>query len=128
MAWNSPPTTRTAAFPLTRTSPWSVAQGEDWNSAQFLFDPADLAYAQNHWISLDHDQRVTGSFGAAYTWKEGEKNSTRVYVDALYGTGLRTDATASLTARTFPTAGRFRLITPSISARNKASSCKRNKC
>jgi len=75
---------------------WSVAQGEGWNSAQFLFNAADLAYTQNHWIYLDHDQRVTGSFGAAYTWKEGEKNSTRVYVDALYGTGLRTDATDSL--------------------------------
>ena len=49
----------------------SRAQGEDWNSAQFLFDPADPAYVQNHWISLDHDQRVTGSFGASYTWKEG---------------------------------------------------------
>ncbi len=72
----------------------SRAQGENWNSAQFLFDPADLAYVQNHWISLDHDQRVSGSFGASYTWKECEKSSTRVYVDALYGSGLRTDATA----------------------------------
>jgi outer membrane receptor protein involved in Fe transport len=72
----------------------SRAQGEDWNSAQFLFDPADAAYVQNHWIALDHDQRVTGSFGASYTWKEGERNATRVYVDALYGSGLRTDATA----------------------------------
>jgi hypothetical protein len=72
----------------------SRAQGENWNSAQFLFDPADAAYLQNHWISLDHDQRVSGSFGASYTWKECEKSSTRVYVDALYGSGLRTDATA----------------------------------
>jgi len=68
----------------------SRAQGEDWNSAQFLFNPADLAYVQNHWIALDHDQRVSGSFGASYTWKEGERNATRVYVDALYGSGLRT--------------------------------------
>ena len=72
----------------------SRAQGENWNSAQFLFDPADAAYVQNHWISLDHDQRVSGSFGASYTWKECEHCSTRVYVDALYGSGLRTDATA----------------------------------
>jgi len=72
----------------------SRAQGENWNTAQFLFDPADAAYVQNHWISLDHDQRVSGSFGASYTWKEGERNATRVYVDALYGSGLRTDATA----------------------------------
>jgi outer membrane receptor protein involved in Fe transport len=73
----------------------SKAQGEDWSSAEFLFDPADAAYVKNHWISLDHDQRVTGSFGASYTWKEGDRNTTLVYVDALYGSGLRTDATAA---------------------------------
>jgi outer membrane receptor for Fe3+-dicitrate len=73
----------------------SKAQGEDWSSAQFLFDPADAAYVKNHWISLDHDQTVTGSFGASYAWTEGDRNSTRVYVDALYGSGLRTDATAA---------------------------------
>jgi hypothetical protein len=33
---------------------------------------------------------VTGSFGAAYTWNESAKSSTRLYVDALYGSGLRT--------------------------------------
>jgi outer membrane receptor protein involved in Fe transport len=73
----------------------SKAQGEDWSSAQFLFDPADAAYVKNHWIALDHDQRVTGSFGASYAWDEGERNNTRVYMDALYGSGLRTDATAA---------------------------------
>jgi outer membrane receptor protein involved in Fe transport len=73
---------------------YSVAQGKDWNSAQFQFDPNDAAYVQNHWIYLDHDQQVTGSFGAAYTWKETDRSSTRMFVDALYGSGLRTDATA----------------------------------
>jgi outer membrane receptor protein involved in Fe transport len=71
----------------------SVAKGEDWNSAQFLFDPADLAYVKNHWIFLDHDQALTGSFGSSYHWDEA-KGSTRLYLDALYGTGLRVDATA----------------------------------
>ena len=74
---------------------YSVAQGEDWDSAQFLFGPSgpgtDLAYVQNHWIYLDHDQTVTGSFGAAYTWNEGLNYSTRVYTDAIYGSGLRQD-------------------------------------
>jgi outer membrane receptor protein involved in Fe transport len=70
---------------------WSVAQGEGWNSSQFLFNPNDAAYVQNHWIYLDHDQRVTGSFGAAYTWNESERQSTRIYADAIYGSGLRTD-------------------------------------
>ena len=73
---------------------WSVAQGEDWTSSQFLFDAADLAYVKNHWIYLDHDQRVTGSFGVSYTWQEGDRNSTMIFVDALYGSGLRTAETA----------------------------------
>ena len=72
---------------------YSVAKGENWSSSQFLFDPADLAYVKNHWIYLDHDQRVTGSFGTSYLFNESQRTSTRVYVDALYGTGLRTDAT-----------------------------------
>ena len=71
----------------------SVAMGEDWDSAQFLFDQADLAYVKDHWIFLDHDQALSGSFGASYLWKE-DRGDTRIYVDTLYGTGLRTDATA----------------------------------
>jgi outer membrane receptor protein involved in Fe transport len=71
----------------------SVAKGEDWSSAQFLFAPADLAYARDHWIFLDHDQALTGSFGASYHWNDA-RGTARVYIDALYGTGLRTDATA----------------------------------
>jgi outer membrane receptor protein involved in Fe transport len=70
---------------------YSVAQGENWSSSQFLFDPTALAYVKNHWIYLDHDQRVTGSFGTSYLFNESQRTSTRVYVDALYGTGLRTD-------------------------------------
>jgi len=68
----------------------SVAKGEDWNSAQFLFDPAGLAYVKDHWIFLDHDQALTGSFGSSYVWKRS-RGDTRVYVDAIYGTGLRAD-------------------------------------
>ena len=71
----------------------SEAKGMDWDSAEFLFDPADLAYVKDHWIHLDHDQRLSGSFGTAYVWTE-DRGSTRVYTDVLYGTGLRTDATA----------------------------------
>ena len=71
---------------------WSQTQGKGISSAQFLFDDAGtLQYFKNHWINLDHDQRVTGSFGAAYLWKEGAKTTTRVYLDALYGSGLRAD-------------------------------------
>src|ERR1017187_1672478 len=81
----------------------SKAQGKDWNSAQFLFDPTDAAYVKTHWIYLDHDQTVSGSFGASYLWKEAH-GTTRVYVDALYGSGLRTDATTSL-GQTIPNGG-----------------------
>jgi hypothetical protein len=70
---------------------WSQAYGEDWESAQFLFDPNALAYVQNHWIYLDHDQRVTGSFGISYTWHEGIHYGTQLYTDAIYGSGLRQD-------------------------------------
>ena len=81
----------------------SEAQGMNWSSAQFLFDPSDLAYVQNHWIHLDHDQRLSGSCGASYIW-QGPRGSTRAYMDALYGTGLRTDATDSL-GNTIPNGG-----------------------
>jgi outer membrane receptor protein involved in Fe transport len=73
----------------------SVAEGKDWSSAQFLFDPADLAYVRNHWIYLDHAQKLTVSSGGSYTWTR-TSGSTHVYLDALYGSGLRTDATDSL--------------------------------
>ncbi len=69
------------------------AQGRDWISSQFLFDPADLAYVHTHAIALDHDQALTGSFGAAYRWKRS-RGDTQVFIDTLYGSGLRTDATA----------------------------------
>jgi hypothetical protein len=71
----------------------SVARGEDWSSAEFLFGPGDLAYTKNHWIFLDHDQALSGSFGADYVWKR-DRGDTRLYLDALYGSGLRTDSTA----------------------------------
>jgi hypothetical protein len=71
---------------------YSVAQGKGASSAQFLWpNPATVTYVNNNWIFLDHDQRITGSFGASYTWKESERYGTRVYLDALYGSGLRQD-------------------------------------
>lgn len=70
---------------------YSVAKGRNWSSSQFLFDPAQAAYVQNNWIYLDHDQRVTGSFGISYLWHQSSGMNARFYADALYGTGLRTD-------------------------------------
>ena len=71
-----------------------MALGQDWNSSEFLFSPADLAYVKDHRIFLDHDQALSGSFGASYVWKE-RRGDTRVYVDSLYGSGLRTDSTSA---------------------------------
>jgi outer membrane receptor protein involved in Fe transport len=71
---------------------YSVAQGEGAASAQYLWgDNATANYVNHNWIGLDHDQRVTGSFGAAYTLNEPGRWSTKFFVDALYGTGLRQD-------------------------------------
>ncbi|MEI9961601.1 MAG: hypothetical protein WDM76_10865 [Limisphaerales bacterium] len=86
----------TGGFSTYANIAYSVAKGENWNSSQFLFgdpnDPAsDAAYVKNHWIYLDHDQTVSGSFGASYLWNESKNNNLRVYVDALYGSGLRAD-------------------------------------
>ncbi len=63
----------------------SEAQGKDIDSGQFLFGSAELAYAQSHWIYLDHDQRWTSSAGVSYRFSSG----TAVSVDGIFGTGLR---------------------------------------
>jgi hypothetical protein len=68
---------------------YSVAQGEDWNSAQFLFTPADLAYVQNHYIYLDHDQTYSATAGLSYRFKEEHDASTLTYMDIVAGSGLR---------------------------------------
>jgi hypothetical protein len=63
---------------------WEWARGTNWSSAQFLFDPEEFAFVKNHWVFLDHDQRVTSSAGISYTW-----NDWRASSDFLYGAGLR---------------------------------------
>ena len=63
---------------------WGWARGTHWSSSQFLFSPEDYAFVKKHWIFLDHDQRVTASSGASYTW-----NDWKAATDFLYGAGLR---------------------------------------
>jgi outer membrane receptor protein involved in Fe transport len=63
----------------------SRAQGKDIISSQFNFDPGDLAFIQNHFIFLDHDQTYSASAGVAYKFGDG----TRVSGDLIYGSGLR---------------------------------------
>ena len=70
---------------------YSRAIGKDIVSSQFDFSAADLQYISGHWIHLDHDQRWTGSGGAAYTLFEGTRAPTRLSADLLVGSGLRAD-------------------------------------
>jgi outer membrane receptor protein involved in Fe transport len=59
------------------------ARGISWSSAQFLFDPDEFKFVKNHWIFLDHDQRITASVGGSYTWQDWKGG-----IDLLYGSGL----------------------------------------
>lgn len=63
---------------------YSRAQGKNIESAQFNFDADELAYIANHWVYLDHDQRITLSFGGAWTL-----GATTLSADAIVGSGLR---------------------------------------
>jgi outer membrane receptor protein involved in Fe transport len=64
------------------------AIGKDIVSSQFNFDPGDLAYIADHYIHLDHEQQMTASGGAAWSW-----HGTRLSGDVLIGSGLRSDLT-----------------------------------
>ncbi|HUO11325.1 MAG TPA: TonB-dependent receptor [Caulobacteraceae bacterium] len=65
---------------------YSVAQGEGWQSSQFDFPQAQIDYVANHYIYLDHDERVAMSAGGSYLWE-----GTRFSTDLIFGTGLRQD-------------------------------------
>jgi outer membrane receptor protein involved in Fe transport len=75
-----------ARGPFTAYGNLAVAQakGRDIISSQFNIDPADLAFIQNHYIHLDHDQTYTASAGG--TWRLGQ---TTLSGELIYGSGLR---------------------------------------
>ena len=56
-------------------------------TSQYNFAPDDLAYVNNHWIFLDHDQKLTSSGGINVALND----STRVGANYLFGSGLRKD-------------------------------------
>lgn len=68
---------------------WSRAMGKNINSAQFNFAPDELAYIEDNFIHLDHDQTWSGSAGGAYVFNAGTPNPTRVSADLLVQSGLR---------------------------------------
>ena len=63
------------------------AIGERIITSQYNFSPADLAYVQDHYIFLDHNQKLTSSGGVSYALND----STRFGADYLFGSGLRKD-------------------------------------
>ena len=54
--------------------------GKDIVSAQFNFQPDELAYIANNYIHLDHEQAWSGSAGAAYTFNRTTDHPTRFSV------------------------------------------------
>src|SRR5436305_7478053 len=70
-------------FSAYGTVGWIWARGISWSSAQFLFDPDEFKFVKDHWIFLDHDQRITASLGGSYTWQDW-----KAAFDILYGSGL----------------------------------------
>ncbi|MEA9579098.1 TonB-dependent receptor [Xanthomonas nasturtii] len=66
---------------------YSKAMGKQVLTSLYNFDPDALAYAQNNWIHLDHDQKLTSSGGINYAISD----SSRIGANYLYGSGLRTD-------------------------------------
>jgi hypothetical protein len=61
----------------------SRAMATDLNSSEFLFGQDELNYTAQHYVHLNHDQFITLSAGAAYTFLH-----TTVHIDALYGSGF----------------------------------------
>lgn len=75
-----------------RRGPWSAfgnfsyvkTAAKDINSAEYQFEPDELAYIKNHAIQLDHQGEYTASAGISYAAKHD-----MVYIDYIYGYGLR---------------------------------------
>lgn len=71
-------------------------------SGEFNFAPDDLAYIANHYVYLDHDQRLTVSGGTSYEWL-----GTNYGITATYGNGLRRDYTDPVSGETIPNGGKM---------------------
>ncbi len=56
-------------------------------TSQYNFDQEDLAYVNDHYIFLDHDQKLTSSGGVNYALSE----RTALGANYLFGSGLRKD-------------------------------------
>lgn len=81
---------------------WSRAMGKDINSAQWNFDPDDLATMRKQWVHLDHDQRWTASAGAAYRFFHRTTHPLQLSGSMVYGSGLRKDSATTPNGATVP--------------------------
>ncbi len=63
----------------------SAARGKGIETGQFNFDADELAYIQNNWVHLDHEQTFAASAGVSYRTAD----ATTLGADVLYGSGLR---------------------------------------
>jgi len=73
-------------FSAYANAAYERAAGRDIVTSQFNFDPGDLVYIATHYIPLDHQQIVSLSAGASYSW-----DGTVLSTDLIYGSGLRRD-------------------------------------
>jgi len=67
---------------------YSRAMGKRVMTGQYNFAPDELAYIDDNWIHLDHDQKLSSSGGITYSFSE----ATRVGADYIFGSGLRKEA------------------------------------
>jgi hypothetical protein len=61
----------------------SQAEASDLNSSQFLFGQDELTYTAQHDVHVNHDQLITLSTGAAYTFLD-----TTLHADCIFGSGF----------------------------------------
>jgi hypothetical protein len=61
----------------------SQAKASDINSSQILFGQDELDYTAQHEVHVNHDQLITLSTGAAYTFMD-----TTVHIDTIFGSGF----------------------------------------
>lgn len=66
---------------------YNKAMGKQVITGQYNLDPEALAYVQNNWIHLDHDQKLTSSGGISYAFA----GHNRLGADYVFGSGLRSD-------------------------------------
>ncbi|HIE5354065.1 TPA: TonB-dependent receptor [Stenotrophomonas maltophilia] len=66
---------------------YNKAIGTEVITGQYNLDPDALGYVADHWIHLDHDQKLTSSGGVSYAFA----GHNRIGANYVFGSGLRSD-------------------------------------